>query len=111
MAHTVVHHKTLNQARVERRLVFHEHDLDHVQIDLLVGLTDRQNGVDNDVSQVRGELVVQLGTQRGSGNRTQKLAIEVLVGLALESGLVFAEEFQGRLASQADALKQSARVQ
>ena len=59
----VVQHETVDQARVERRLVLHEHDLHHVQVDLAAVLADHLHGVDDELGDVVGEVRRELTTR------------------------------------------------
>ena len=48
----VVHDESLDELGVHCRFVLHFHDFDHVQVDLLPVLLDRQQGVDNALGQL-----------------------------------------------------------
>jgi hypothetical protein len=75
VAPAVVHHQALHQPRLGRVPVLHRHDLHHVQVELLVGLLDTADRVDDDIGDEVGELGVELGAEGGGGDLDQERAV------------------------------------
>ena len=48
--------------------MLHLHNLDHVEVDLLISLFNRKNGVDNSLSQFFSEIGVEFCSQACSGD-------------------------------------------
>ena len=83
---TVITH--LDQLGVGVAFVLHLHDLDHMEVDELIGaaLGDGENGVDDDVGQDVSHLCRELGGQRGLGHVHEELALLVGIRFALCRG-------------------------
>ena len=105
VAAAVVHHQTLDEARVGARLVEHVHHLDHVQVDRLVRLADAQHRVDRNLGEEVGQLAVHLRAERRLRNLDEELALR-RVHRALRAVNVREDAVLGEV----DALAQQPRV-
>eukprot|EP00050_Salpingoeca_kvevrii_P005914 m.286375 g.286375 ORF g.286375 m.286375 type:complete len:459 (-) comp11562_c0_seq1:314-1690(-) len=83
VAGAVVKDNAAHKTRVGLRLVLHRHDLNHVEVDGLVGALDGEDRVDNDVGQHSGKLAVHFRAERRARNGNQGLTVHLLLNLHL----------------------------
>ena len=77
MATTVVEDKSLDEARLCGHLVLHVHDLDHVEIDWLVGLADGLDCLNEDLGKGLSNGRVDLGHEGGTSNIQEELTLNL----------------------------------
>lgn len=78
MAGAVVEDESADERRVHVGAVLHLLDFDHVQIDRLIGQSNRQNRIHNALRNVVGQLLMELRPQRRSRYFHQHVAIHLL---------------------------------
>lgn len=76
MPRAVVEGKALDELCVGGSAVLHLHDLNHVQIGLLGGLVDSEDGIDDRGGQRLGKAGTQLCGERGSGDGEEELTVD-----------------------------------
>ncbi len=54
MTRPMIQHESIDEFRIQRRLMSHMHDLDHVQVELFTVTRDREDGVDDDGDEMIG---------------------------------------------------------
>lgn len=72
MPATVIQHQSAHELSITGQPVHHVHDLDHVEIEGLLGDLDDANRVDHDVYELVGKIGVQLGAEGSPGNAHQQ---------------------------------------
>mmetsp|Transcript_12506 Transcript_12506/g.31646 ORF Transcript_12506/g.31646 Transcript_12506/m.31646 type:complete len:388 (+) Transcript_12506:2521-3684(+) len=77
----VVQHKPVHKPGVRGHLVLHVHDLNHVQIQGLVGDLDGENGVGDVVGELVRDGLLQLGAERRVGDAAELLPVVAVDGL------------------------------
>ena len=131
MAAAVVEDEAVDEARVGAHLLLHVHDLDALQVegggegavhDLhVVGVSalgvllggDALDGVHHGLGHLLGQLVVELGLERGGGDAPEQVAVldGRLAVLAADGDLELVEEFEGGVAGDVVSVRDDAGVQ
>jgi hypothetical protein len=71
----------LDEAGVLRGLMYHVHDLDHVQVDGLLRLLDAEDGVRDNLRQLIGHRQLELGAEGSAGYVNKHLPVVGKSGL------------------------------
>jgi len=134
MAAAVVHDEAVDEARVGAHLLLHVHDLDALQVEgggegavhdlhvvvvavsalgLLLG-GDALDGVHHGLGHLLGQLVVELGLERGGGDAPEQVAVlnrRLAILAAADGDLELVEEFEGGIAGDVVSVRDDAGVQ